>query len=96
MRAKKLFYVIAYDISDNKRRRRVVKVVEQYGGRINLSVFECMMTECQLAEMKSQFEKIIKPNEDQIVFYPICVNCYTKIGYLPDRQLKTSKVASIV
>ena len=48
MKARKRFVVIAYDITKTKTRNSVVKKVLRYGGRINLSVFECMLTDSQL------------------------------------------------
>ncbi len=34
-------YLIAYDISDDRRLRRVCKVMEEFGERIQYSVFIC-------------------------------------------------------
>ena len=34
-------YVISYDISENKIRNKVAKILEGYGKRIQYSVFEC-------------------------------------------------------
>lgn len=45
MRATKVFTVIVYDICDNKRRYKIAKLLRQYGSPVNLSVFECMLTE---------------------------------------------------
>ncbi len=43
----KHFYVVAYDIADDRRRSKVVKVLEAIGHRVNFSVFECMLTDIQ-------------------------------------------------
>ena len=43
MRAKKAFVVIAYDITEDKRRNRVVKVLKKYGRAINMSVYACIV-----------------------------------------------------
>ena len=48
MKARKTLCVVAYDISDDKRRLKVVKILEKSGIRINYSVFECMLTRTQL------------------------------------------------
>jgi CRISPR-associated protein Cas2 len=33
--------VVSYDISDDKRRRKVAQIMEGYGYRVQYSVFEC-------------------------------------------------------
>ncbi|NJK64957.1 MAG: CRISPR-associated endonuclease Cas2, partial [Synechococcaceae cyanobacterium SM2_3_1] len=38
-------YVIAYDISCDRRRRKVSEVLEGYGKRAQYSVFECVISE---------------------------------------------------
>lgn len=86
MKAKKVFCVIAYDIADDRRRCRVNKVVEKYGVRINFSVYECMLTLKQMETIQAKIEKLINRKEDTVVYYPICINCFTKIVYQPENR----------
>ena len=51
---KKDFWVIAYDIADDCRRSRIVKHIEKYGIRVNYSVFECMLTDTQLQQLREK------------------------------------------
>ena len=96
MRASKAFIVIAYDISETKRRNKVAKLLRQYGSPINLSVFECMITEAQLISIREQISKMIDPRQDKIVYYRMCLNCYTKIIYQPEHLRKEPKLSGIV
>ena len=95
MRAKKNFIVIAYDISDDRRRSHVVKLLEKVGLRINFSVFECLLTDTQYAKLKTEIYKEIKPKEDTVVYYPICIDCYTKIVYQPEQKRKIEKITVV-
>lgn len=95
MRAKKNFIVIAYDISDDRRRNHVVKLLEKVGLRINLSVFECLLTDGQYAKLQNDISKKIKVKEDLVIYYPICLDCYSKIVYQPDQKRKFEKVLVI-
>lgn len=95
MRTKKKMWIIAYDIADNKRRRRVVKVLEKYGTRANFSVFECMLTSSQLTLIRNKLKKVIDPSDDKVIFYPICLNCYAKVEYMPDKKIQMSIVRLI-
>lgn len=95
IRAKKNFIVVAYDISDDKRRNRIAKILLKYGTRINFSVFECMITDMQLENLKKEIAGKIKPKTDTVVFYPICMKCYTKIVYLPPKKVKYEVITII-
>ncbi len=86
MRARKKFVVIAYDITKTKIRNKVVKLVLKYGGRVNLSVFECMISESQLEKLQFDIGKLIDPKTDQLAYYTLCVDCFTKIVYQPERK----------
>lgn len=85
----KRFYVVAYDIAHTKRRNKVVKTLQKFGTRVNLSVFECMLTEIQLAELTEKIKEIIVENEDQVIIYYLCKDCFAKIRYIPDYNRKT-------
>lgn len=95
MKAKKQFWVIAYDIVDNRNRNRIANFLEKHGQRVNYSVFECMLTDSQFEKVKKQIEKWMDTDDDRIVYYPICVNCYTKIIYEPDLRKKFNLVQQI-
>lgn len=96
MRASKAFIVVAYDISDNKRRNKVAKLLRQYGIPVNMSVFECMITETQLINITEKISKMIDCKNDKVIYYRMCLNCYTKILYQPDRIRKTPEISGIV
>ncbi len=86
VRARRIFCVVAYDISDDKRRNQVMKLLEKCGERINLSVYECMFTPGRFKQIRAAIMKRIDINKDVVVYYPICVNCYTRIIYQPGRD----------
>lgn len=93
---KKQLYVIAYDVADDHRRQQVVKHLERLGVRINLSVFECMLTSIQIAKLEKSLIAIIHHKEDTVVVYPICRDCYAKTIYLPESRRLVSKNVIVV
>ena len=95
MRAKKNFVVVAYDVSDDRRRSHVVKILEKVGLRINYSVFECLLTDAQYERLKQDIGDKINLKEDRVVYYPICLDCYTKIVYQPASRKKYEKISVI-
>lgn len=60
-------YLIAYDISDPKRLRRVIKVMEAYGQRLQYSVFLCDLSGVELMDWQSDILAVVKLAEDSVV-----------------------------
>ena len=73
------FYVICFDISDKKRLRQVAIQMENFGQRVQYSIFECYLDANKLEELKSRLELIINPAEDHIRYYSICNKDKAKI-----------------
>lgn len=78
--------VVAYDISNDRRRAKAVKILERVGVRVNFSVFECMLTERQYESLRDELLQVISLKEDTVVYYPICLNCYSRIVYQPHKM----------
>lgn len=51
-------YLVCYDVTEDRERNRVVKVVEAYGLRIQFSVFECRLSRSALGELRRQLEAL--------------------------------------
>ncbi|WP_134440884.1 CRISPR-associated endonuclease Cas2 [Methylacidiphilum caldifontis] len=68
---KKMLTVIAYDICDDKRLHKIAKICEDYGVRVQFSVFECFLEELELEELWEKLLAEINPKEDRIVAYKI-------------------------
>lgn len=79
MSSVKQFLVVAYDITSDRRRTRVAKTLAKYGTRANFSVFECMLTQSMIREMKAELQKALKYGKssktDTILFYYLCPRC---------------------
>ena len=72
-------YVIAYDISDDRRRTRLFKTLKQFGTPVQESVFECHLTSSQFSQMRLLVEQLIEPHADQVRFYNLCPKCAGRI-----------------
>lgn len=76
-----MFYIVSYDIPDDKRRNNVAKVLLDFGDRVQYSVFECIMDDMLREKMTSRLRKIIK-EEDSIRIYTLCAKCEKTIMVL--------------
>lgn len=92
VKAKRMLCIVVYDIQDDRNRNRISKVLEKYGTRVNFSVFECLFTDSQYQKVQSTIEEYINKRCDSVIYYPICVNCYTKIVYQPNHRRVTKTI----
>ena len=60
-------YVVAYDISDPKRWRRVFKLMQGYGEWLQLSLFQCRLSAKRHAELIHLLDSLIKNSEDHVI-----------------------------
>lgn len=60
-------YLIAYDISHPRRLRRVIKVMEGFGDRLQYSVFLCDLSAVELPRWRSAILDEILLTEDSVV-----------------------------
>ncbi|SHF96513.1 CRISPR-associated protein Cas2 [Heyndrickxia coagulans DSM 1 = ATCC 7050] len=86
-RWKILLVVITYDVSTltgagQKRLRKVAKVCQNYGQRVQNSVFECYVDATQFASLKIELSNIIDPDEDSLRFYQLGNNYKNKVMHI--------------
>jgi len=65
------YVLVSYDISDQKRWRKVFKTMKGYGEHVQYSVFICQLTELQEAELKSKLDEVLHHQQDQVMFVHI-------------------------
>lgn len=75
---KEKHYVIAYDVSDRKRRNRLVKVLLNYAYRVQYSVFEMMVDESTIAKILEKIRRCIDEKKDSINIYELDVPDWEK------------------
>ncbi|EJW11566.1 CRISPR-associated protein Cas2, putative [Rhodovulum sp. PH10] len=60
-------YIVTYDIADEKRWRRVFKLMNGYGRWLQLSVFQCRLTARRRVELARRLEEIIRADADHVL-----------------------------
>lgn len=61
-------FIVSYDVSSPRRLRRVAKVLQSFGRRIQYSVFECLLDPLRLVKVKGALEREINHEQDQVLF----------------------------
>ncbi len=86
-----LLVLITYDVSTTsdggkKRLRRVAKKCEDYGVRVQNSVFECIVDAAQLKLLEIALEEIIDPTVDSLRFYRLGNNYKNKVKHIGAKE----------
>jgi CRISPR-associated protein Cas2 len=79
-----MLVVVAYDVSteseDGKRRlRRVAKLCEDFGQRVQKSVFECLVDAAQWVELRARLVGEIEAGADSLRFYFLGDNWHRRV-----------------
>ena len=71
-------YLATYDIADPRRLRRIARLMQEFGVRVQKSVFECQLTDGDLLHLKEEAETLMDPDTDGVRFYPLLANARNK------------------
>jgi len=82
-----MMVLVSYDVavtSDGgpKRLRKVAKECQNYGQRVQFSVFECVVDPAQWTELKSKLEKTIDPEQDSLRYYYLGANYQRRVEHI--------------
>ncbi len=64
-------YIITYDISDQKRWRKVFRLMHGYGEWLQLSVFQCRLSRRRHAELLATLDEMILREHDHVLMLDI-------------------------
>ena len=71
--------IVAYDVSDDRRRNRLFKLLGSFGVNTQYSFFEMDITRKQFVRLRSEIRKILNLKEDRIAFIFLCERCWDKV-----------------
>jgi CRISPR-associated protein Cas2 len=74
--------LIAYDTPSNRRRRRIARLSEDVGGRVQESVFQAWVDPRAMSRLERRLERESLATEDSIFVIPCCATCRRKIRAL--------------
>lgn len=94
-----MLMLVTYDVNTasedgNKRLRRVAKVCQDYGQRVQNSVFECLVNPAEFEILKRKLKEVINEEKDSVRFYRIGKNWQIRVetmgkvtSYDPEQDL---------
>lgn len=90
------FYLVAYDISDDRRRARTARLMESLGSRVQYSVFEAYFTDAELEKTIKRLKKNLEEKEDSLRIYLLCRSCCQKVKMVGSCSLTSPPKLKIV
>jgi CRISPR-associated protein Cas2 len=64
-------FIVTYDISDQRRWRRVFKAMQGFGEWVQLSVFQCRLSRRRRAELETRLRGLVKYGEDHVLLIDV-------------------------
>ena len=82
-----MMVLITYDVNTEtkagkKRLRKVAKQCQNYGQRVQYSVFECLVDAAQLKQLKHQLVQLIDTEKDSLRFYYLGNEWHTRVEHI--------------
>ena len=81
-----MYVIITYDINQ-KRVAKIHKLLKQYLIWIQNSVFEGEISESKLKKLKKDINKIIKKEEDSVIYFQTYNNRYLKKQVVGNKEI---------
>jgi CRISPR-associated protein Cas2 len=73
------WYLLCYDIRDDRRYRLAVKIIKGYAERLQYSVFRCQLSAIARQKIGFELDKVLT-NEDNVLFIELCPRCVERAG----------------
>jgi CRISPR-associated protein Cas2 len=74
--------LVAYDVSDDRRRERIVRILLDYGQRIQESVFWLEAEPPLIERMRQRLRAEIDEEDDSLWIVPLCEACIRRLETL--------------
>ncbi|MFD2868236.1 CRISPR-associated endonuclease Cas2 [Kurthia populi] len=86
-----MLILVTYDVSTQTaegrtRLRKVAKVCQNYGVRVQNSVFECIVDATQLLMMKKELDDMINKGTDSLRFYNLGNKYKSKVEHIGAKE----------
>lgn len=82
-----MMVLVAYDVqtedkAGQRRLRRVAKLCQNFGQRVQFSVFECLVDPAQWINLRTKLVAEIDPKKDSLRFYFLGANWQRRVEHI--------------
>ena len=86
-----MLILVSYDIPNDRRRVKIAKALEDFGDRVQYSVFECDLEQEHFERLRRRLEKLVEKDDDNVRFYLLCASCKARIEFLGRGKLPSEE-----
>lgn len=95
-----MMVLVSYDVAQNdhgsRRLRRVAKICQGYGRRVQYSVFECLLDPAQWVALRARLIEAIKEEHDSLRFYFLGSNWRQRVEHVGAKEVADPEGPMIV
>ena len=96
-----MLVLVSYDVATSdkagqRRLRRVAKQCQDYGQRVQYSVFECVVDPAQWAMLRNGLIEIIDKEEDSLRFYFLGANWRRRVEHIGAKKTVDLEAAPLI
>lgn len=91
-----MFTIISYDVVEDKRRTKVLKLLKGYGTHVQYSVFECDLSPQQVTAVQGELATLIDPHTDSVRIYQLDKAAVKRIAVLGIGQVTVEPLYYLV
>lgn len=86
-----MLMLVTYDVASGddagrRRLRRVARLCQDFGQRVQYSVFECEVDAAQWVALRARLINEIDPRSDSLRFYRLGVNWRTRVEHVGSKE----------
>ncbi len=89
-------YDVAQDEGGKRRLRRIAKTCQNYGQRVQFSVFECLVDPDQWIQLRSQLKTLMNEEFDSLRFYYLGANWKNRVEHIGAKKIDDPEGPMIV
>lgn len=79
------WYLVAYDVRSDARLRRVARIMEGFGTRVQYSVFRCHLSDRGIERLRWQLSEVMQP-DDGLIIAGLCASCLKRLRQKDSRK----------
>lgn len=86
-----MMVLVSYDVNTQdaagrRRLRRIARQCENWGQRVQFSVFECLLEPHQWVKLRADLQDIMDPEKDSLRFYMLGANWDRRVEHVGTKE----------
>ena len=74
----KAWYIVSYDVRDDRRLKQVARKLCGFGTRLQYSIFRCRLSERDLERLRWELTQVLT-EDDSLLIVSLCDHCIEKL-----------------